>query len=59
MVKGKLYLFGGVDSPQAGECLPGVYCFDIGKITGQGVAGLFQGSSVDDKKELSLDSKIT
>ncbi|XP_034152979.1 rho GTPase-activating protein gacHH [Esox lucius] len=29
LVKGKLYLFGGVSNPQAGECLPGVYCFDI------------------------------
>ncbi|KAK1800805.1 hypothetical protein P4O66_005989, partial [Electrophorus voltai] len=29
VVKGKLYLFGGSSHPQAEECLPGVYCFDI------------------------------
>ncbi|XP_059400813.1 uncharacterized protein zmp:0000001301 [Carassius carassius] len=29
VVKGKLYLFGGSSHPEAGECLPGVYCFDI------------------------------
>ncbi|KAL6472374.1 hypothetical protein MHYP_G00185620 [Metynnis hypsauchen] len=29
VVKGKLYLFGGSCHPQATECLPGVYCFDI------------------------------
>ncbi|XP_036450772.1 rab9 effector protein with kelch motifs [Colossoma macropomum] len=29
VVKGKLYLFGGCCHPQATECLPGVYCFDI------------------------------
>ncbi|XP_034048004.1 rab9 effector protein with kelch motifs [Thalassophryne amazonica] len=29
VVRGKLYLFGGVSSPKATECLPGVYCFDI------------------------------
>lgn len=31
VVKGKLYLFGGVSSPDAAECLPGVYSFDIGE----------------------------
>lgn len=30
-MKGKLYLFGGVSSPDATECLPGVYSFDIGE----------------------------
>ncbi|KAI3361905.1 hypothetical protein L3Q82_001984 [Scortum barcoo] len=29
VVKGKLYLFGGVSRPDATECLPGVYSFDI------------------------------
>uniref|UniRef100_A0AAQ6IJ09 Uncharacterized protein n=1 Tax=Anabas testudineus TaxID=64144 RepID=A0AAQ6IJ09_ANATE len=29
VVKGKLYLFGGVSSPDTTECLPGVYSFDI------------------------------
>ncbi|XP_066506409.1 rab9 effector protein with kelch motifs [Hoplias malabaricus] len=29
VIKGKLYLFGGSCHPQAKECLPGVYCFDI------------------------------
>ncbi|XP_062870823.1 rab9 effector protein with kelch motifs [Trichomycterus rosablanca] len=29
VVKGKLYLFGGSCDPQAKECLPGVYCYDI------------------------------
>ncbi|CDR00178.1 unnamed protein product [Oncorhynchus mykiss] len=38
VVKGKLYLFGGVDSPQAGECLPGVYCFDIVSLTWERLA---------------------
>ncbi|XP_064163736.1 rab9 effector protein with kelch motifs [Anguilla rostrata] len=33
MVKGKLYLFGGSSVPQARECLPGVYCFDIELLT--------------------------
>ncbi|KAI1905285.1 hypothetical protein AGOR_G00014530 [Albula goreensis] len=33
MVKGKLYLFGGSSVPQARECLPGVYCFDIVALT--------------------------
>ncbi|KAM3842225.1 RING finger protein B [Diretmus argenteus] len=33
VVKGKLYLFGGVSNPKAGECLPGVYCFDIVSLT--------------------------
>lgn len=31
VVKGKLYLFGGVCRPDATECLPGVYSFDIGE----------------------------
>lgn len=30
-MKGKLYLFGGVSRPDATECLPGVYSFDIGE----------------------------
>ena len=34
VVKGKLYLFGGVSSSLAEECLQGVYCFHISKITG-------------------------
>ncbi|KAL2087696.1 hypothetical protein ACEWY4_016524 [Coilia grayii] len=29
IIKGKVYLFGGVSSPEAAECLPGVYRFDI------------------------------
>ncbi|XP_046717518.1 host cell factor 2 isoform X2 [Silurus meridionalis] len=29
VVKGKLYLFGGSCDPEAKECLPGVYCFDV------------------------------
>ncbi|KAK3550173.1 hypothetical protein QTP86_021205 [Hemibagrus guttatus] len=29
VVKGKLYLFGGSCHPEARECLPGVYCFDV------------------------------
>ncbi|XP_039634931.1 rab9 effector protein with kelch motifs-like [Perca fluviatilis] len=33
VVKGKLYLFGGVSSPEATECLPGVYSFDIVSLT--------------------------
>ncbi|XP_071322899.1 uncharacterized protein [Trachinotus anak] len=33
LVKGKLYLFGGVSSPNATECLPGVYTFDIVSLT--------------------------
>ncbi|KAM9820177.1 uncharacterized protein ACB057_000773 [Neosynchiropus ocellatus] len=33
VVKGKLYLFGGVSRPDATECLPGVYCFDIVSLT--------------------------
>uniref|UniRef100_A0A3B4VPV9 Zmp:0000001301 n=1 Tax=Seriola dumerili TaxID=41447 RepID=A0A3B4VPV9_SERDU len=33
VVKGKLYLFGGVSSPNATECLPGVYSFDIVSLT--------------------------
>lgn len=31
VVRGKMYLFGGSCHPEAKECLPGVYCFDIGK----------------------------
>ncbi len=31
VVKGKLYLFGGSSHPEAKQCLPGVYCFDIGE----------------------------
>ncbi|XP_046870962.1 rab9 effector protein with kelch motifs [Hypomesus transpacificus] len=33
VVKGKLYLFGGVSSSLAEECLQGVYCFDIISLT--------------------------
>nr|XP_057915674.1 uncharacterized protein zmp:0000001301 [Doryrhamphus excisus] len=33
VVKGKLYLFGGLSHPQATECLPGVYSFDIMSLT--------------------------
>ncbi|XP_035464829.2 rab9 effector protein with kelch motifs [Scophthalmus maximus] len=33
VVKGKLYLFGGVCRPDATECLPGVYSFDIVSLT--------------------------
>ncbi|XP_041825479.1 rab9 effector protein with kelch motifs isoform X3 [Melanotaenia boesemani] len=33
VVKGKLYLFGGASSPEATECLPGVYSFDIVSLT--------------------------
>uniref|UniRef100_A0A3B5RAT9 Rab9 effector protein with kelch motifs n=1 Tax=Xiphophorus maculatus TaxID=8083 RepID=A0A3B5RAT9_XIPMA len=29
VVRGKLYLFGGSSSPEASECLPGVYSFDV------------------------------
>ncbi|XP_035995860.1 acyl-CoA-binding domain-containing protein 6 [Fundulus heteroclitus] len=29
VVKGRLYLFGGASSPDASECLPGVYSFDV------------------------------
>ncbi|XP_063068614.1 rab9 effector protein with kelch motifs [Engraulis encrasicolus] len=29
VIKGKVYLFGGSSSPEAAECLPGVYRFDI------------------------------
>lgn len=31
VVRGKLYLFGGWSCPDAAECLPGVYSFDIGE----------------------------
>ncbi|XP_016340160.1 tip elongation aberrant protein 1 [Sinocyclocheilus anshuiensis] len=33
VVKGKLYLFGGSSHPEAEECLPGIYCFDIVALT--------------------------
>ncbi|XP_037609014.1 acyl-CoA-binding domain-containing protein 6 isoform X2 [Sebastes umbrosus] len=33
VVKGKLYLFGGASTPDAPECLPGVYSFDIASLT--------------------------
>ncbi|XP_074547020.1 uncharacterized protein LOC141805730 [Halichoeres trimaculatus] len=33
VVKGKLYLFGGTSRPNASECLPGVYSFDIVSLT--------------------------
>ncbi|XP_063746443.1 uncharacterized protein zmp:0000001301 [Eleginops maclovinus] len=33
VVKGKLYLFGGASSPDAAECVPGVYSFDIVSLT--------------------------
>ncbi|XP_037609013.1 rab9 effector protein with kelch motifs isoform X1 [Sebastes umbrosus] len=33
VVKGKLYLFGGASTPDAPECLPGVYSFDIVSLT--------------------------
>ncbi|XP_031711658.1 rab9 effector protein with kelch motifs [Anarrhichthys ocellatus] len=33
VVKGKLYLFGGASSPDATECLPGVFSFDIVSLT--------------------------
>ncbi|XP_075312618.1 uncharacterized protein LOC142373299 [Odontesthes bonariensis] len=33
VVKGRLYLFGGASSPDAAECLPGVYSFDIVSLT--------------------------
>uniref|UniRef100_A0A668RZM0 Zmp:0000001301 n=1 Tax=Oreochromis aureus TaxID=47969 RepID=A0A668RZM0_OREAU len=33
VVKGSLYLFGGASSPDATECLPGVYSFDIVTLT--------------------------
>uniref|UniRef100_A0A3Q2FMA0 Rab9 effector protein with kelch motifs n=1 Tax=Cyprinodon variegatus TaxID=28743 RepID=A0A3Q2FMA0_CYPVA len=29
LVKGKLFLFGGASRPEASECLPGVYSFDV------------------------------
>ncbi|XP_049909422.1 rab9 effector protein with kelch motifs isoform X1 [Epinephelus moara] len=38
VVKGKLYLFGGASSPDATECLPGVYSFDIVSLTWEGLA---------------------
>ncbi|XP_037547873.1 rab9 effector protein with kelch motifs [Nematolebias whitei] len=33
VVKGKLYLFGGASSPDATECLPRVYSFDVVSLT--------------------------
>nr|XP_061800295.1 rab9 effector protein with kelch motifs-like [Nerophis lumbriciformis] len=33
VVKGKVYLFGGVSNPKATECLPGVFSFDIVSLT--------------------------
>ena len=40
VVGGRLYLFGGVSSPEATECLPGVYSFDIGEeVTAAGARG--------------------
>ncbi|XP_029921594.1 rab9 effector protein with kelch motifs [Myripristis murdjan] len=33
VVKGRLFLFGGASEPNATECLPGVYCFDIVSLT--------------------------
>ncbi|XP_051794829.1 uncharacterized protein zmp:0000001301 [Acanthochromis polyacanthus] len=33
VVKGSLYLFGGASGPNATECLPGVYSFDIVSLT--------------------------
>ncbi|KAM4634154.1 uncharacterized protein ACJ7VT_009849 [Polymixia lowei] len=38
VVKGRLYLFGGTCSPDATECLPGVYCFDIVSLTWERLA---------------------
>lgn len=35
-MRGKLYLFGGSSCPDATECLPGVYSFDIGKDAAEG-----------------------
>ncbi|XP_043920217.1 leucine-zipper-like transcriptional regulator 1 isoform X1 [Protopterus annectens] len=35
IVKGKMYLLGGSADPNAEECLPGIYCFDIGSLTWQ------------------------
>ncbi|XP_068508918.1 rab9 effector protein with kelch motifs [Syngnathus scovelli] len=33
VVKGKVYVFGGVSNPKAAECLPGVFSFDIVSLT--------------------------
>ncbi|XP_015247223.1 PREDICTED: rab9 effector protein with kelch motifs-like [Cyprinodon variegatus] len=33
LVKGKLFLFGGASRPEASECLPGVYSFDVVSLT--------------------------
>nr|XP_020456647.1 host cell factor 2-like [Monopterus albus] len=38
VVNGKLYLFGGVSSPDTTECLPGVYSFDIVSLTWDSLA---------------------
>ncbi|XP_029474111.1 acyl-CoA-binding domain-containing protein 6-like [Rhinatrema bivittatum] len=33
IVKEKIYLFGGNSNQDAEECLPGMYCFDLGSLT--------------------------
>ncbi|XP_077353851.1 uncharacterized protein LOC144002463 isoform X1 [Festucalex cinctus] len=33
VVKGKVYVFGGVSNPKAAECLPGMFSFDIVSLT--------------------------
>ncbi|CAJ1071095.1 rab9 effector protein with kelch motifs isoform X1 [Xyrichtys novacula] len=38
VVKGKLYLFGGVSKPGATECLPGVHSFDVVSLTWERLA---------------------
>ncbi|KAM6984661.1 uncharacterized protein FYW47_003826 [Aplochiton taeniatus] len=38
VVKGKLYLFGGLSDPDAIECLAGVYCYDIMSLTWERLA---------------------
>nr|XP_033784513.1 kelch domain-containing protein 3-like isoform X2 [Geotrypetes seraphini] len=35
IVKRKIYLFGGSSKQEAEECLPGMYCFDLGNLTWQ------------------------
>ncbi|XP_078533511.1 uncharacterized protein LOC144819544 [Lissotriton helveticus] len=42
VVKRKMFLFGGSGSPEAEECLPGMYCFDLGTLTWQklGTSGI-------------------
>ncbi|XP_050801811.1 uncharacterized protein LOC127047504 isoform X5 [Gopherus flavomarginatus] len=37
VVRGKIYLFGGCSTPDAKECLPGVYSFDLSSLTWQKV----------------------